>query len=152
MKTSAKIAFLFISLLALQGCMTRLEATKTPGADIKDFGGIYVQHFDPDKRNFHYVIADKLTLLGYPAKPLRTDDIPEDADLLITYIDNWRWDITNYMLKIKIDVRDADSLELLISGESFRTSLARRAPETMIQEALEEILTEAGLSYKKVQK
>ncbi len=152
MTSPIKIALLLIPMLALQGCMTRLEATKSPGVEISDFGGIYVQHFYPDKRKFHYVIADKLTLLGYPAKPLRTDDIPEDADLLVTYVDNWRWDITNYMLKIKIDVRDADSLELLISGESFRTSLARRAPETMIQEALEEILTEAGLSYKKVQK
>ncbi|MDD9180767.1 MULTISPECIES: hypothetical protein [Aliivibrio] len=118
-----------------------------PGQSLDDLGNIYVQHFSPDKRHLNYIIADKLTLLGYPATPLDTIVIPDDADIVITYVDNWQWDITNYLIQIKIDFRNAESKQLLVTGESFRTSLVRKDPDFMIQEALEKIFQEAGLRY-----
>ncbi|MFH0263915.1 hypothetical protein ACPV54_01015 [Vibrio mediterranei] len=150
MRMNVKIIKLLLSLgvfALLTGCATRLEATVAPGQSLSELGNVYVQHFSPDKRHLNYVIADKLTLLGYPATPLNSDNIPDDADIVITYVDNWQWDITNYMIKIKIDFRNAASRQLLITGESYRTSLARKEPDLMIQEALEKILQEAGLRY-----
>lgn len=138
---------LLCALATLSGCVTRLEATVAPGQSLNKLGTIYVQHFSPDKRHLNYIIADKLTLLGYPATPINSDTIPQDADVVITYVDNWQWDITNYLIKIKIDFRKAENKQLLITGESFRTSLARKEPSFMIQEALEKILQEAGLPY-----
>jgi hypothetical protein len=136
------------TLFAMAGCSTRLTATMAPGKTLNsDLGNIYVEHFSPDKRNLNYIIADKLTLLGYPATPLNSNDTPDKANMIITYIDNWQWDITNYLIKIKINFRDAESKQLVITGESFRTSLARKPPEFMIQEALEKMLQEAGLPY-----
>ena len=78
--------------------------------------------------------------MGYPASAGEKDEIPEDVDTLITYRDNWRWDITNYMIKINIQFKDGKSRELIVSGESYRTSLARKSPEEMIKETLTEIL------------
>lgn len=152
MKATVKTLAILFLIMQLQGCMTRLNASMAPGANIEDFGKIYVQNFEPDRRNLHRIIADQLTMLGYPASPIDDGYSPEDADILVTYVDNWRWDITNYMIKIKINVRNAQTQQLLISGESFRTSLARRSPETMIQEALVEILQEADLDYVTPQK
>nr|WP_283108228.1 hypothetical protein [Shewanella electrodiphila] len=131
----------------MTGCATRLEATVAPGQSLTELGNVYVQHFSPDKRNLNYIIADKLTLLGYPATPLDGTEVPNDANIVITYVDNWQWDITNYLIKIKIDFRKAENKQLLITGESFRTSLARKDPDFMIQEALEKIFQEAGLKY-----
>lgn len=136
------------ALFAMSGCSTRLEATMAPGRSLNnDLGNVYVEHFSPDKRNLNYIIADKLTMLGYPATPLDSNDTPDNANIIITYVDNWQWDITNYLIKIKIDFRDAESKQLVITGESFRTSLVRKDPEFMIQEALEKMLQEAGLPY-----
>jgi hypothetical protein len=143
-----KHILLLALLFTMTGCVTRLQATMSPGKSLSgDLGNIYVQHFSPDKRNLNYIIADKLTQLGYPTTPLDTNDIPNDAKIVITYVDNWQWDITNYLIKIKIDFRNAESKQLVITGESFRTSLARKSPEFMIQEALEKMLQEAGLPY-----
>ncbi|NIY92246.1 hypothetical protein [Vibrio diazotrophicus] len=146
-----KFVLLLGAIATMSGCVTRLDATVTPGQSLNEFGNVYVQHFAPDKRNLNYIIADKLTLLGYPATPFRGDVVPEDADTVITYVDNWQWDITNYMIKIQIDFRKAQSKQLLITGESFRTSMARREPSFMIQEALEKMLQEAGLPYHHVE-
>jgi len=142
-----KFILLLSTLATMSGCATRLEATVAPGQSLNELGNVYVQHFSPDKRNLNYIIADKLTLLGYPATPLNDDNIPDDADIVITYVDNWRWDITSYLVKIKIDFRKAKNKQLLITGESYRTSLARKEPDFMIQEALEKIFQEAGLRY-----
>ena len=43
-------------------------------------------------------------------------------------------------IRIKIQFRDGKSNVLIVSGESYRTSMARRSPEEMIKETLEEIL------------
>lgn len=141
--------FIFTGLiLSTTACMTRLDATVAPGQSLTKLENVYVEHFSPDKRKLNYIIADKLTLLGYPATPMADGEVvTEDANIIITYVDNWQWDITNYLIKIKIDVRDAKSKQLLASGESFRTSLARREPSFMIQETLETILKELGLPY-----
>ncbi|WP_372880605.1 hypothetical protein [Psychromonas sp.] len=143
-----KNVLLLAGIFAMAGCSTHLKATMSPGRSLNDgLDNVYVQHFSPDKRNLNYIIADKLTQLGYPANPLDSNDIPDNANIIITYVDNWQWDITNYLIKIKIDFRDAESKQLVITGESFRTSLARKTPEFMIQEALEKMLQEAGLPY-----
>ena len=105
-----------------------------------------------DKRNLNYIIADKLSLLGHPATPLDSNEVPEDADVVITYVDNWQWDMTNYLIKIKIDFRNAENKQLIVTGESFRTSLARKDPDYMIQEALEKIFQEAGIAYNHLSK
>ncbi|WED26472.1 hypothetical protein L3V77_15975 [Vibrio sp. DW001] len=141
-----KVLVILALVMVSSGCATRLEATMSPGQELKDFGNVYVEHFGPDKRNMHYIIADKLTMLGYPATPIEENGSPKNADVIITYVDNWQWDITNYLIQIKIDARN-DKRHLLISGESYRTSLARKEPEFMIQETLEKILQEAGLKY-----
>lgn len=135
-------------LLSTTACMTRLDATVPANQTLPDLENIYVEHFSPDKRNLNHIIADKLTLLGYPATPVdRNEVVSEDAKIIVTYVDNWQWDITNYMIKIKIDVRDAKNKQLLATGESFRTSLARKSPSFMIQETLETIFKELDLPY-----
>ena len=139
MKKSVIFAHLAISLL-LFGCATNLTSNLTPGATLDELGKTFVVRFDPDKRELNSIIANQLSLMGYPAIAGEKDEIPEDVDTLITYRDNWRWDITNYMIKINIQFKDGKSRELIVSGESYRTSLARKSPEEMIKETLTEIL------------
>jgi hypothetical protein len=131
--------YLTISLL-LFGCVTNLTSNLAPDANFNELGKTFVVHFEPDKRNLNTIIADQLSLMGYPAIAGEKDEIPKDVDTLVTYLDNWRWDITNYMLKINIQFRDGKTRELIVSGESYRTSLARKSPEEMIKETLVEIL------------
>jgi hypothetical protein len=136
-----KLLFVLASTIILSGCVTSLTANLASGVSITDLGKIYVVHFEPDKRNFHTEIADQLSLMGYQATYGEESSIPEDAETIVTYIDNWQWDIINYMIRIRIQLRDKDS-SLIANGESYRTSLARKRPEEMIRETLEEILNQ----------
>ena len=139
MKRFINYTFLAIALL-LAGCATKLTSNLAPGATFYELGKTFVVRFEPDKRHLNLVIADKLTSMGYPAIAGEKSDMPDDVDTLVTYKDNWQWDITNYMIRINIQFRDGKSKELIISGESYRTSLVRKSPEEMIEETLIEIL------------
>ncbi|MBW6509475.1 MAG: hypothetical protein K0A94_08010 [Desulfuromonadales bacterium] len=138
MKKTSILMYLTISLV-LTGCMTNLTSNLAPGATLDELGNTFVVRFDPDKRHLNSIIADTLTLMGHPAVAGEKSEIPEDVDTLVTYVDNWQWDITNYMIKINIQFRDGKSRELIVSGESYRTSLARKSPEEMIKETLIEV-------------
>jgi hypothetical protein len=124
--------------------VTKLESNLAPGATFDELGKTFVVHFEPDKRQLHSIIADKLTLMGHPSTAGEKSEMPDDVDTLVTYKDNWMWDITNYMIKLNIQFRNGKSNELIITGESYRTSLARKSPEGMIEETLTEILKKRG--------
>lgn len=57
--------------------------------------------------------AQEITLL--PPKPAGTKTA-EDVDLLASYLDVWRWDLHTYLQSIRIDLFDARSGALLVSG------------------------------------
>lgn len=128
--------------ILLTSCMSMssLNSTLAPGASIDDLGKIFVIRFEPDERQLNLIIADQLSLMGYPAVAGEEEEIPEDVNTLVSYRDNWQWDMTNYMIRINIQFHHGKSRALIASGESYRTSLARRSPEEMIRETLEEIL------------
>ena len=132
MKRSILLLCVLLCII-LTGCSTNLTANLAPGASFNELGKTYVVRFEPDERQLHQKIADQLSLLGYPASAGEERNIPADVDTLVTYQDNWQWDMSNYMIRIQIQFRDGKTRELIVSGESYRTSLARRSPEEMMK-------------------
>ena len=137
-----KIIFLTSLLLGLvmTGCSSKLTSDLVPGATLNTKGKFYVVHFEPDKRNLNVMIADRLKLMGYDAIAGEQNNMPSDIETVVTYVDNWQWDITNYMIEINVQFRDAKDNSLIMSGKSHRTSLVRKSPEEMIRETLEVML------------
>ena len=139
MKKVLAVFFMFLALL-MTGCASKVSSTAVPGASLKEKGKFYVVRFEPDKRNLNMIIADQLTSIGFDAAAGEKSDIPDDIDTVVTYVDQWQWDMSNYLIEIDIQFRDAKDGSLIMSGHSYRTSLVRRTPETMIKETLEEVL------------
>lgn len=124
---------------SLAGCASQqLQSTIQPGVDINKLSSFYVVHFGEEKRGIHKMISDELNSMGFVSSFGEEENIPEDVDAIVRYVDNWQWDITNYMIKIVITMRDRDE-SLLAIGESFRTSLVRKSPPEMVREVLMDI-------------
>ncbi|TRZ93706.1 hypothetical protein D4R78_07930 [bacterium] len=134
-----KNLFLILCLVAIAGCAS-LTAYYAPNRDLKNLGSMYVVHFPKDKRHLERIIADELTQRGYRATSGEEQDIPEGVNTLVTYIDHWTWDMSNYMLDIEIEFRNRQDKSLIASGKSYRPSLQRRGPDTMIKETLDKVL------------
>lgn len=140
MKLMMKIFSIILAVSLLSGCAkVVIKADSDPNFDFKELNTFYVQKFSPDKRGLEQIIADKLTTFGYQATSGINALPHHPVDALVTYKDQWMWDLTNYMLEIKIEFREPETKFLFATGQSYRTSLARKSPEEMIDEALREM-------------
>lgn len=126
--------------IAVSACaVNRDTANFDPNEDVDTSDIFYVERFEPDKRNLNKVIADNIGVRGYTATAGESGKAPDNATIIVTYIDKWMWDITNYMIELTITFRDPASGTAIASGNSYHTSLTRLSPEEMIDEILTNI-------------
>jgi len=121
------------------GCANLATGRVTPGIDIMQFNKFYVVKFQPDGRGINMLIRDELQVMGFEAMTGPENEVPEDAEAIVTYRDNWMWDITMYMIKLKILIHNPETQRLLATGRSYHTSLTRKSPEEMVSEVLSNI-------------
>lgn len=136
------IAFLAMSFGVMSGCAS-VSSEIAPGASLAGIETVYVQKLPADERGIERVIADQMNLLGYKSSYGESEQPPGPVDAVLTYQDKWMWDITMYMLRLDIQVRDAADGSVMASGQSYRPSMQRRSPEVMAREVLEEIFNNA---------
>ena len=127
-------------MLIFTGCAkVVITSDADPNYNLSKLEKIYVQKFTQDKRGLEKIIAEKLNEFGFTASFGEPSSPPGKVDAIVTYRDRWMWDMTNYMLEINIEFRTPDTNYLFASGKSYRTSLARKSPEEMIDEALRDL-------------
>ena len=127
-------------LLGLSGCAST-KVIKSPKADLKTLKKFYVVKWAEDTKDINLVIVDQVSLLGFKTETGSDQDaIGADCDALVTYQDYWMWDITTYLLRLNLQIRDPKTNAVIAQGESYRPSLQRQHPEFMAREILEGIL------------
>jgi len=142
------LLIIIVTSFFLFGCAQQLQSTIQPGVDINKLYKFYVIHFKVEKRGLHEIISNELNSMGFTSSYGEEENIPNDVDAIVRYVDNWQWDLTNYMIKITITIRKTDE-SLLATATSFRTSLVRKDPPEMIRETLNEIFHHKTNSSKK---
>lgn len=135
------VIFLTALLIPLMtGCVsTNLVGDVDPSVDLASIQTFYVVRQPKDKRGIEKMISDELLKYGKESSFGNTTEPPEGVDAVVTYIDKWYWDLTNYLIELTIEMRHPETRYKMASGKSFRTSLARKSPEGMVEEVIGEI-------------
>lgn len=129
-----------LALAALQGCASNREsASASPDVDLSHLKRFYVVKFAPDQRGVNVLIANDLAKRGFEVSTGLDIDAPKDVDAIVTYEDKWQWDITMYMIGLKVFMREPRDNRLLAVGHSYHTSLTRKSPQEMVAEVLSNI-------------
>ena len=140
-------AYAFVRLLAVAlvlstatvGCMNKLSANLTPGTRLPTAARYHVLTNADDDNRIDQLIMQRLVAMNFKATAGARETMPADTDVVVTYRDKWMWDITMYMIRLTIQIRDGKSRAILASAESYRPSLERKSPEGMAEEVLTEI-------------
>lgn len=128
---------LVLFVVSLSGCaINRATGSFDPGMNLSQADVFYVERFGPDNRGLEKIIADNLTVRGYKATYGEENMAPDEATVIVTYVDKWTWDITMYLLELTVTFRDPETGVAIGSGNSYHTSLTRQSPEEMIDEVL----------------
>jgi hypothetical protein len=131
------LSLLLIVIFFASGCVNRATAIKDPTTDLSTIKSIYVTKYAPDRRGINQLIADKLEKRGFIVET--GVDTPSNVDAVVTYKDKWMWDITMYMIELKIAIRNPKTNFPFASGNSYHTSLTRKSPEEMVDEVINNI-------------
>ena len=141
--SARKFLPIVFSTLFLSGCVsTSLTSDIDPQTDLAALRSFLVLKFEPDNRGVEDLMAAALNNRGLTAVAIDERPAQVDADVVVTYIDKWTWDITMYMLELTVELRDPRTDYVLATAKSFRTSLACKSPEEMAEEVIGKIFDE----------
>ena len=138
-----RLIFILGLIVNLVGCVnTSLSADVDPSADLSTLNSFFVIRQPKDERGIERLIAEELEKLGRGVGYGEELQARNTVDAVITYQDRWMWDITMYMIELRIQVREPATDYIIASGEVYRSSLARKSPEEMVQSVIREIFGE----------
>lgn len=141
MRRMRSILFIVVLTTVFSGCAIHSSQAKlVPNANSIVKKNFYVIHSNGDKRNLHEQIADILVQKGFNATSGKKEDIPSIVDVLVTYEDRWMWDLSNYLIQLDIQFRNAKNEYPFVVGETIRTSLIRKNPSAMAEETINQML------------
>jgi hypothetical protein len=129
---------IILTLLAfiISACSTAFKVDPV-SAQLRAPGLVYfVENHGQDKRRLDQIIASELKDKGITATNGFKSDRPAKFDVLVVYEDRWQWDMTNYLINMRIDLRSPTTNVLLGTGSSYQTSLARKAEEEVIKDII----------------
>ena len=135
------IIFLFLSTL-IASCSSALKIDPVSSEHRSSKLIYFVENHGQDKRHLEQIIASELQRIGLNATSGYKVDRPAKFDILVVYEDRWQWDMTNYLIHMRIDLRSPATNVLLGTGSSYQTSLARKSEEEVIKNII------SGMFYK----
>lgn len=124
--------FLFFSIL-IASCSSALKIDPVSSGYRSSKLIYFVENHGQDKRHLDQIIASELQRIGLNASSGYKNDRPSKFDILVVYEDRWQWDMTNYLIHMRIDLRSPTTNVLLGTGSSYQTSLARKPEDEVIK-------------------
>jgi uncharacterized protein YceK len=128
-----------LSVVALVAGCASVHSSQAPEAALSNVRTIYVQKLSGEDWGADKLIVTALETRGYKASSGLSPTPPDPVDATLTYEDKWWWDMSPYLIRLKVQMRDPSNGAILARAESYRPSLERKSPEFMINEVLDQI-------------
>ncbi len=111
--------------LILSGCSTTQEILLAKSSPTKPIQTIARSPGDSDAADMNKNVEDAFTAQGIEVKSVLAAETRKSADVdaVFIYSDQWRWDIVMYLRALTINIFDAESGDLLISGRWHDSTL-----------------------------
>jgi hypothetical protein len=132
-----KKSFPLLVLTLLLAACSSLSVQRQAGANLTHFKKIYVEHRLADGRGVDQLITQELSRLGYDASSGPLTMTPPDTEAVLTYVDEWNWDFTLYMIDLGVQVRDARSGQVLATVHCDHPAMFGKSPAGMVKAVID---------------
>ncbi|HVU25515.1 MAG TPA: hypothetical protein VHE13_15410 [Opitutus sp.] len=130
---------LLLPLVLLAGCAS-VHTEVMPHADLAATGRFFVEHRLSDNHHVDDLIVADLQARGFAASAGPLTMLPDDANVVITYEDDWAWDFHSYLIELRVAVRRARADQPLAAGSYRQPSPITKSPGAVIHILLDRLL------------
>ncbi len=130
-------SLIFASLLIV-GCSTNVSRYQMPGADLGSVQRLYVNVEDEERQAETILssIQSDLRSRGFEVEYNDGNVAFGEGDYIFDYATDWHWDLTWYLLELRVGIYEPGSNTLVAQAHSQQTSLVRKSPEIVVERAL----------------
>jgi hypothetical protein len=132
MKVSVLLFFLAVCLTSC----TSIHTHRDPRVDLTQIKKFYVLHRLTDDHHMDEMIANQLRQYGREVSMGPMTMMPQDAEALVTYQDDWAWDFKTYLIQLRIEIRRAYNNQPLAEGTYRQPSIITKPPAVVIEKIL----------------
>jgi hypothetical protein len=132
-----KKSFPLLAITLLLAACSSLSIQKQAGANLTRSQKVYVERRFADGRGIDQLIVQELSRLGYDASSGPLTMTPPDTQTVLTYIDEWNWDFTLYMIGLEVQVRDARSGQVLATAHYNHPAMSGKSPAGMVKAVID---------------
>lgn len=120
------------------GCSTNVSRFQMPGTDLSDVQMLYIVAPDDDRQaeQLRSRIESNLERRGYQFASEGDSVVYADGEYLFDYATDWHWDITWYLLELRVAIYDPADNTLIAQAQSQQTSLVRKSVEDVVDRAM----------------
>lgn len=115
---------------------TAIRRATAAEVDLSRLKAVYVVRSADDERGVYIAIVERLRQSGRSPSSGSAAAVPPGTDAVLTYQAQWQWDVTMYLLGLRVELRDPRTAALLGMAVSHHTSLTRKTAAEMVDEAL----------------
>ena len=131
---------LLVLLFGVIGCSS-VASHRAPGANLSRYKHYYVEHRLTDDRKIDEAIVAELKSMGFEASAGPLTMMPQSAEAVVTYQDDWAWDFKSYVIRLAVQIRDARKDQTLASGIYEQPSMITKTPPEVVHAVLSSIFT-----------
>jgi len=109
-----------------------------PGTDLSGFHAFYFSASSTDDADANLRSLIKLDLEARGFEIVEVTDLATSNEgyARFDYKPDWHWDITPYLLELRVAVYNPEDSTLIAQAQSMQTSLARRSTEVVVERAI----------------
>jgi hypothetical protein len=132
-----------VSLLAT-GCSTNVSRFQMPGTDLDAIRTLYIDVADDERQasELRSLIVANLKQRGYAVATKDANANLQDGGYVFDIAADWHWDITWYLIELRVAIYEAKNNTLVAQAQSQQSSLARKSIEDVVNRALEKLFND----------
>jgi hypothetical protein len=135
-----KVTALLLSLVVLLTACSTLDTFQVPNTDLSKVRSFFVIHRLTDNHHIDDAIVDHLKSLGYEASAGHLTMMPQRAEAVVTYRDEWAWDFKTYLIQLDIEIRQAHTDRPIARGTYRQPTLITKSPAIVIERIFARLL------------
>ncbi|NOX69975.1 MAG: hypothetical protein GXP15_12360 [Gammaproteobacteria bacterium] len=124
--------------LILFGCSTNVSRFQMPGTDLSHLRTFYVRPPADDAATLelYAFIKTDLEERGFRVVRINDNTVYGEAGARFDIKADWHWDLTPYLLELRVAIYDPADNTLIAQAQSLQSSLVRKRNETVVRRAI----------------